>query len=386
MKRVTYVTYYSQYDDPQNRQRFPAAANKIECIFEALADLGYRVEILSACRSTENRVCPGRTDKLSASVTLRFFRSFPITNLFWKLLCYISIFSGLLLSLLRLHKDDVVIVYHSLNYMPIVRFAHGLRKFKLVLEVEEIYADVIGDSKIKDKELRFFQIADGYVFPSYLLDKTINGMHKPSLIIHGTYKAEKRIDTSVFAGQDAGTVHCVYAGTLDPRKGGAAAAAAALFLPKQYHIHIIGFGNEDEILHIKNKIAKINQSAQCTVSFDGLKQGKEYLSFLQSCAIGLSTQEPDSSFNATSFPSKILSYLGNGLRVVSIRIPAVETSDVSDLIFYYDEQVPEKIAEAIMRVDLTSEYDSRKRILTLSEKFRKELYNVVEELTSGKEE
>lgn len=101
--------------------------------------------------------------------------------------------------------------------------------------------------------------------------------------------------------------------------------------------------------------------------------GEEYIRFIQSCDIGLSTQNPDAAFNATSFPSKILSYLSNGLRVVSIRIPAIEGSDVGDKLFYYDEQTPKQIADAILSVDMAQAYDSRSDIVDLSNKFQNEL-------------
>ena len=39
----------------------------------------------------------------------------------------------------------------------------------------------------------------------------------------------------------------VYAGTYDPRKGGVlAAVAAGQYLDDKYHIHIIGFGDEQD--------------------------------------------------------------------------------------------------------------------------------------------
>ena len=105
------------------------------------------------------------------------------------------------------------------------------------------------------------------------------------------------------------------------------------------------------------------------MSYDGLLSGEEYIRFIQSCDIVLSTQNPDAAFNATSFPSKILSYMANGLRVVSIRIPAIEQSAVGDALFYYDRQTSEEIAKAILSVDMNSSYDSRTLIHALDNAF-----------------
>ena len=202
----------------------------------------------------------------------------------------------------------------------------------------------------------------------------INTEKKPEVVIHGTYKVEPERKCNIFKDnlqqENHDMIHVVYAGTLDPRKGGAiAAAAAAEFLPEGYHIHILGFGSQSDIKNMQDRVAEISSRTKAKVSYDGLLSGEDYIRFIQSCDIGLSTQNPDAAFNATSFPSKILSYMANGLRVVSIRIPAIEQSAVGDILYYYDEQMPEEIAKAILAVDMNSTYDSRMHIQELDRDF-----------------
>ena len=72
--------------------------------------------------------------------------------------------------------------------------------------------------------------------------------------------------------------------------------------------------------------------------------------------------------------------MANGLRVVSIRIPAIEKSAIGDYMYYYDKQTPEEIAKAIMRVDLNDGYNGREIIKKLDEKFTKELKGLLESL------
>ena len=120
---------------------------------------------------------------------------------------------------------------------------------------------------------------------------------------------------------------------------------------------------------MKDLISDIASRSKAKVTYDGLLSGEDYVRFIQSCDIGLSTQNPDAAFNATSFPSKILSYMANGLRVVSIRIPAIEQSAVGDALFYYARQTPEEIAKAILSVDMNATYDSRTRIQELDREF-----------------
>ena len=105
---------------------------------------------------------------------------------------------------------------------------------------------------------------------------------------------------------------------------------------------------------------------------------EDYIRFIQSCDIGLSTQNPKAAFNSTSFPSKILSYMANGLRVVSIRIPAIETSAVGKYMYYYEEQQPKEIAKAIMSVNMNDDYNGRKIISNLDTEFYKNIAKLLE--------
>ena len=85
----------------------------------------------------------------------------------------------------------------------------------------------------------------------------------------------------------------------------------------------------------------------------------------------------DTNANREVRPSKVLMYMSNGLRVVSVRIPAVETSDVGDCIDFYDRQDAEEVAKAIRNVKLNDNYDSRARLHRLHETFREALSNLL---------
>uniref|UniRef100_UPI003AB757CC hypothetical protein n=1 Tax=Faecalibacillus intestinalis TaxID=1982626 RepID=UPI003AB757CC len=170
----------------------------------------------------------------------------------------------------------------------------------------------------------------------------------------------------------------VYAGTFDPRKGGVSAATAAgEYLDKNFHIHILGFGSEEEKKILVKQIEEVNSKNGAVVTMDGLLSGEEYTKFLQSCDAGFSTQNPDANFNDTSFPSKVLSYLSNGLRVVSVRIKALEESKVGNLLYFYDGNDPKSIAETIKSINFDKDYDSREFISQLDKEFTESLKKIL---------
>lgn len=387
------MKYLAYYDIPENKAEnrgfVLAATNKIDYICAALNRIGYDVEIVSASASHNRRGCKGKIVQLSDRTSLKLF---PCIGTGWlpkRLMGRFILRMGLFLYLLlNTKKGENVLVYHSLGYAGTVALARKIKRFRLILEVEEIYADVNGKEWDRKREHIVFSSADAYLFPTELLNKKINTKNKPYVLIHGTYQVEPDRKCNVFRenlqGEKTRKIHCVYAGTFDPRKGGAiAAVAAAEFLPEKYHIHILGFGGKEQTKRMTELIGELAKKCSCGISYDGLLWGEDYIKFLQSCDIGLSTQNPDAAFNATSFPSKILSYMANGLRVVSIRIPAIEGSAIGEYMYYYDEQTPEAIAQAILQVDVDDGYDSRRVIKKLDMEFMKEMKILLEENCEG---
>lgn len=373
--RLKYLVHYDT-SDKEGRTYCLSAKSKVDYICQTLVKIGYEVEIISASTVSAKGYFKGGSEHLGGHRTLKRFPAFKWGNPLEKLLAYawgqLIIFLYLVFCIRR---DETLLVYHSLALTRSVSFAYRLRHFRLILEVEELYTDVVKrDAEKKARELRSIRFADAYIFPAILLNEKINAENRPYCIIHGTYQVEPSREVSFGDGK----IHVVYAGTFDPRKGAAAAAAAAAHLPTGYHIHILGFGSTKETELLKRRIEEINRVSKAEVSYDGLFSGEEYIRFLQKCQIGLSTQNPNAEFNETSFPSKILSYMANGLRVVTVRIPAIEGSAIGKDVYYYDIQTPEGIAEAIMEVDFEKSYDGRSRVAELDIQFQENLKNLLE--------
>ena len=368
---MIYLGYYN-LDGISKQKRYvaPAGMNKMTYICSAFNSIGTNIEIVSASMPNNNTNCAGTVFSVFDKTTCRLFPCLGNGNLFKKAIRKALFNTKLFYYLYRnIKKNSTVLAYHSLGYVKLLTFLKKVKPFRLILEVEEIYADVNGNKKDRINEMRLFSIADAFIFPTNLLNQTINHSNKPYVIVHGTYQAEDEL-ASPFNDHK---IHCVYAGTFDHRKGALAVVSAAENLDENYHVHIVGFGTESEKEKLLSKIKEVSQKTACTITYDGLLSGMEYNKFLQCCHIGLSTQNPDAQFNNTSFPSKILSYMANNLRVVSIRIPAIESSAIADYIEFYEEQTPQSIAEAIKKIDISKPYNSKDILNRLHEQFQQDL-------------
>ena len=381
MKRIYYIGYYSDPLTSSVRKTAPAADTKMDYIINKMKEIGYEVNVLSFCEHDDRKAFfekkPGY-EIYKDGTRIVYFTNYTSRFRFLRVIGRIIAWRKIKRFLCEQFFNDEckIVIYHSLGLLKVINLLNKKKK-AFILEVEEIYSDVGKTRFVKrEKEVNSFSYADAYIFPTQLLDNAVNSEKKPSVKIHGTYCVEKE------CGQpfNDGRVHVVYAGTFDPRKGGVQAAAAAEYLTGKYHVHILGFGSETDKNNLLKTIEEVSRKTECRVTYDGLKSGKEYIKFIQSCDIGLSTQNPDAAFNATSFPSKILSYMANGLRVVSIRIPAIEQSAIGEYMYYYDKQTPEEIAKAIMQVDLNDGYDSRKIIERLDERFTREMAELLEKV------
>ena len=378
--KIYYLGFYDKPEKQVRRDSVLASANKMSYIAKAVHRTGRQVEIVSICGAEQFE--HSSYQEIYEGVFLRLFTSFGRGPLVKRVLSrWFLQLKWFLYILFHVGRDDTVLVYHSLGYMKRIYWLKRIKRFRLILEIEEIYSDVIGKVSMRRKELRFFNCADAYLFPTELLNESVNTSGKPAVIIYGTYQVEEKRNDCGFADDPRHELkHFVYAGTFDPRKGGMAAAAAAKFMSGDCHVHILGFGSDSDREKLENVVAEVNRSSGGRVSMDGLLNGDDYIHFLQSCDAGFSTQQTDAAFNNTSFPSKVLSYLANGLRVVSVRIPSLERSTVNSLLYYYDGNSPEAIARAGAGIDWKKPYDSREVIQELDHQFVKGIGKLLDSL------
>ena len=368
MSKIVYLCHYSRSQD--KRMSSPAGVTMMDYVIGSINNAGYELTVFSPSQTISGERTPKEHIKYNEKTELiyaRSLRQFAQINIPMRFVQLKRREAQLYKELLNLiDNGDTLVVYHSLALMSVISRLRKKRSFKLVLQVCEIYADVLEKSGLRKKEVEFISNADAYIFSSVLLESELNIHKRDYVICLGTYGIEQDRALSF----DDEKIHVVYAGTLDPRKGGAISAlGAAEFLDERYHMHILGFGSDDETAQLTEKIEEISKRTSCEITYDGCLLGEEYTRFLQKCHIGLSTQMPDAKFNATSFPSKILVYMSNGLRVVSVKILAVETSSVASAMHFYERPEPQQIANAILSVDISKSDEERKIISSLDKEF-----------------
>ena len=341
------IYYLSHYNDPavtgEDRVVSLAATTKMDYIADVLLRLGYVVEIVSMAPPAGPKACPGGTFRLRDGVTLTLFPTLPKGSKVNGAVNVLRLRRDVSRFLGGLNSGDTVLCYHSLLFCGLLQKAKARAKFRLVLEVEELYSDVTGRDSDRRREEELFSCCDAFVFPTEMLAGAVSAGGRPYAVCSGIYRMNERVADKCGDGR----VHVVYAGTLDPRKGGAAAAAAGAFLDARYAVHILGGGSREWVSAIEDAVARANaEGCGCEVAYEGLKSGREFDAFVQSCHIGLSPQNPDADFNATSFPSKVFMYLSNGLSVVSVDLP-VFTGEIRDALTLCPDNRPETLAAAI---------------------------------------
>ena len=360
---MQYISFYDHEENKdENRAFSPAGRDVTEYIARVVSRLGCFVEIVSPILS-KNKSGFYREKEyiIDNNIAVILPMSFGVKTIWGKCLKRVwQIYVLHFFVLNKIKKNTVVIVYHSVSLSRVVFLLKKLKHCKIILQVEEVYGDVNNNNKMRKREMREFKNADAFLFPTEALSRKINLECKPYAIVHGNYSV-KLLENEKFKD---GKIHCVYAGTFDRVKGGAInAIRASEYLDDKYVIHILGFGSEKEVLQIKELISLARQKTRCRIQYEGLKTGDDFTRFVQKCDIGLSTQDPDGQYNATSFPSKVLMYLSNGLKVVSIDIPVLRDSKVTECIFYSKSSNGIDIAEAILKAANNNEDISSEEIL-----------------------
>lgn len=369
------VTFYDieKYKN-QDRVFAPSTATVIDYIADSLYKLSIPVEIISPAetRKTKGRF-PQRSEMIREGIVLTQCASIGYKQKIFRIISKCKSRLWLVNYLLKnTKKNEVVFFWDSpVLYEPLILFRLlDKKKVKILYFASEFYEDVCSLGKLKRKmEWKLFNDADMLLVSTGLLDQKINQSGKKSIILHGTYNSVPKFKEKFTDG----LIHIIYAGIINSHKGSQKAVEIAPHLSANYHINIIGYGKKDDIDELKKNIKKSNEVNDCKISYDGVLFGEEYYRYLQKCDIGICSQDLNAKYNESSFPSKILSYMSNGLRVVSVDLITVRNSEIGDMVYFTSSDSAEDFAKAIVEMDMNKPYDSRAAIAELDGKFVRDL-------------
>ena len=352
------MKYIAFFDLPQyeKEKRYVnmAAAQVVAYMINAFSSVD-SVEVISPSRTLHKKgYFKGRTTRINNNAKLVLPPTFGSNGFLARFLSRLWIQLWLFWYLLIHTKPgEKVVFYHSLSIMTTIKLITFLKKIKPILEFREIYADINPVSaSLKRRERSFHTCAYAYIFPSEALKNLLQIGDKPYVLAPGSY--------TVYCENNGkfndGKIHLVYAGNLRKDKGGAfVAVECAQQLDDRYVVHILGRDSESLMKELRDTIKIAEQRGNAAkIIYEGYKSGQELYDFLAKCDIGLAVQKPG-AFNNSSFPSKILIYLGCGLSVITPNIDAVKLSPVSSLVTMYDNEDISTLASAIKNVTKISD-------------------------------
>lgn len=378
-KTVYYVCFYADPEFSDDITSYPSVWSKIDYVSDTLKRIGYNVCYVCPVIPRKGRF-KKRVIRKDEQETHIYFSAFSKrkSKALVKLNNFLQMLQILAYLLVNTKSDDRILIYHSMYHCF---WAPALKKIfrkKYILQIEDVYSALSpAGNTYEKKEWDYFETANGYLCVNTLIRDRIHNS-APKIISHGRYAVSGVIESKI-------STRCrlVYAGVIEQvRKGAFLAVETMNYLPENYELVILGFGNEKDICDLKKAIKNINdEKGWCCIKYLGYMAGEEYLRELQKCSIALSTHMYDDTNMKSAdytFPSKLLVYLGNGLHIVAQDLKCLRESEINEYITYYDRPVPQAVAKAITAIDTQKEYDSRKKIKELDREFCRGIQNLFE--------
>ena len=191
-KNIKYIGFYSYKELQYQRIGAQAAINKMDYITQAMIEVGYSVKIISPswiADSSKNAPFVASKKILeSEKKEILFAPSIGTSNKLTRAIKIIFTLVWLFFYLIiNTKRDEKIIMYHSPWLAFSVLLAKKIKKFYLILEVEEIYSDVGSlHSYFNHLEQKIFTKADSFLFSTELLAQKI-ALERPFIIIYGNY-------------------------------------------------------------------------------------------------------------------------------------------------------------------------------------------------------
>lgn len=382
-KTVHYLTYYIEQEYAEFLDGSMAVVPKVEYICDSLKPENINIQLISTASAKSGMGWFSiKRKQVSNQENHLYFSSYGAKSKIGRFISRIWIKVQLLFYLFKnVKKEDSVLIYHSLQYIWIIFLFRLFKKNKVIFQVEEIYSDAYKKFRnFKKREKKYLLKGNGFICINEMVQEAI-AKGKPSIVLYGDYRLPSQVPKK---GNKPQKIHVVYAGVIEPTRNAAVTAVnAARFLNENYIIHIAGFGRSEDIKKLNELICEVNSNLNYVgVQYDGSFRGEEFKKYLQEKDIGLNchsyTQEDLISAEVT-FPSKIIIYLNNGLKVVSPKINCLVNCNLSELIHFYEGFDAKNLAGAILMAS-NMEHDKDmifSKITLLDKNFKNDLKNIL---------
>lgn len=367
MNHIYYIGFYSKNTNPNDFLVFPATNTKMDYIISAIKSADYRVTIfaLGECKVKKIKFYKKKTEIIDDFEKIIYVSTFGSSSIIIKFFSRLWLLIQLFFFLsFKVKKGSKVLYYHTYATIIAVRLSKLFNNYKLIFEVEEIFqAAWRGTNEKIKEEINYLQKGDAFILVNDIMASKCGFENKPFAVCYGDYRITKINKQANYKINNP--INIVYAGVLGGENSDVYLSIRAVeLLPKNYKLHILGYGSQNHVNNMINIVNQINKKVGYSkISYHGKLSGKEYFDFLADCQIGLSTRVLEDKYSDYTFPSKVLVYIGNNLTTVSSQISCIMKSKVRDSIWFYKSSTPESVAEVIIDIGTDNLNKSNQNIL-----------------------
>ena len=369
--RFYYICWYIADEDKGTFKGNVTGVLKMRYVVEQMLACGVAPYIVSLAQQTKKGFYRSIRKKLpNAGTPILYLAGFnglgPFGKIFSNIIKLLELF---FLLVFKVRSTDKIVLYHNYPQTRFVAFIKFLLRADVIIEVEELYGySPTEDQPWVEKEIRAVKKMDAFICVNEGMPRLLGLQEGQYVVNYGAGVIPMR----TAARRNDGKTHVVYAGTIETEKRGAfTAAEAARHLPENYVMHIIGFGEDEHIKQLCQRIEDINNSLHRQAAvYDGCLSGEALDAFLFSCHIGLSSNVMRANFANNSFPSKVITYMCHDLSVVLGYAEAFYDVPMSEGWTFYHEFTPGKIAEAVVKARVVPEGYYHARILEMNKELQ----------------
>ena len=376
--KVHYVCFYCEPEVEGKIDSYPSVITKIDYIAQTVKATGKEVHLVSIAPSTKG-CFSGCQKTVDAQEKHIYLPSVMCSSRVLGKLCFVINQLLILCYLLKtVKKEDSLLVYHSLYNRIWLNLYSRIARRDIILQIEDVFSELTPENKrFQTMEWNLLQRMKKCICVNDLVYQSLQ--HVPQKIVsYGSYLLPQNYDIPPHEG-----IRLVYAGVIEQERKAAFLSVEAMeFLPPQYELHVLGFGSAEDLAALEAKIEAVNAKlGRQAVSYHGRLSGAQYWQFLQGCDLALSTHAytEDSLASANhTFPSKVLTYLANGLGVVAQKLNVLASSSVSDFFTFYENPNPVEIARAILDAPMVGREVPRKKIEDLDRRFVQQMEELLD--------